>query len=173
MEEGLDRDSPGGVGGESMHIVCVAACWIVVSGHLHIATIHNRILNPHCSQPPHPSAEAQDAAARRWEHRRPEARRSSFRGVQWDRNGGKWRARIHTDKTRHIGYYDDEKEAAEEWDLAAIRYFGNEVRGRGRRRGYRRGQAHGWPLDALGMRWGGSACILSCVGGVSCSLNEQ
>lgn len=25
------------------------------------------------------------------------------RGVQWDRNGNKWRARIHTDKTRHIG----------------------------------------------------------------------
>lgn len=25
------------------------------------------------------------------------------RGVQWDRNGQKWRARIHTDKTRHIG----------------------------------------------------------------------
>ena len=30
-------------------------------------------------------------------------RKSRYRGVQWDKNGGKWRARIHTDKTRHIG----------------------------------------------------------------------
>eukprot|EP00887_Chlorella_sp_A99_P000894 scaffold5.g894.t1 len=53
-----------------------------------------------------------------------EARKSQFRGVQWDKNGGKWRARIHTDKTRHIGYYETEEEAAEAWDMAALRHFG-------------------------------------------------
>ena len=32
-----------------------------------------------------------------------EPRKSRFRGVQWDKNSSKWRARIHTDRTRHIG----------------------------------------------------------------------
>ena len=53
-----------------------------------------------------------------------EARASRYRGVQWDRNGGRWRARIHTDRTRHIGYFESEDEAAMAWDMAVLRYFG-------------------------------------------------
>lgn len=60
--------------------------------------------------------------------RRPQAesRSSRYRGVQWDRNGARWRARLHTDKTRHIGYFDSEEEAAMAWDMAVLRYFGIE-----------------------------------------------
>lgn len=32
-----------------------------------------------------------------------ESRKSIYRGVQWDKNGQRWRARLYTDKTRHIG----------------------------------------------------------------------
>lgn len=53
-----------------------------------------------------------------------ESRASRYRGVQWDRNGGRWRARIHTDRTRHIGYFESEDEAAMAWDMAVLRYFG-------------------------------------------------
>jgi AP2 domain len=31
------------------------------------------------------------------------AKTSKYRGVQWDKNGQRWRARLFTDKTRHIG----------------------------------------------------------------------
>jgi hypothetical protein len=53
-----------------------------------------------------------------------ESRSSRYRGVQWDRSGSRWRARLHTDKTRHIGYFQVEEEAAMAWDLAFLRYYG-------------------------------------------------
>jgi len=55
-----------------------------------------------------------------------EARKSRYRGVQWDKNGGRWRARLHTDRTRHIGYFELEEDAAMAWDLALLRYFGED-----------------------------------------------
>jgi hypothetical protein len=55
-----------------------------------------------------------------------EPRTSQYRGVQWDRNGGRWRARIHTDRTKHIGYFQTEEEAAMAWDLAILRHYGEE-----------------------------------------------
>lgn len=58
-----------------------------------------------------------------------ESRSSRYRGVQWDRNGGRWRARLHTDRTRHIGYFADEDEAAMAWDLAVLRYYGETQEG--------------------------------------------
>jgi hypothetical protein len=58
-----------------------------------------------------------------------EARKSRYRGVQWDKNGARWRARLHTDRTRHIGYFESEEDAAMAWDLALLRYFG-ETEGR-------------------------------------------
>ncbi|KAL4519437.1 hypothetical protein Ndes2526A_g01953 [Nannochloris sp. 'desiccata'] len=55
-----------------------------------------------------------------------EARKSRYRGVQWDKNGARWRARLHTDRTRHIGYFNSEEDAAMAWDLALLRYFGED-----------------------------------------------
>ncbi|GAB4816114.1 hypothetical protein N2152v2_003160 [Parachlorella kessleri] len=51
-------------------------------------------------------------------------RKSKYRGVQWEKGCNKWRARIHTDKTRHIGYFDSEEAAAKAWDLAALKHYG-------------------------------------------------
>ena len=47
---------------------------------------------------------------------------SEYRGVQRDKKNNRWRARLHTDKTRHVGYFDDEEAVARCWDQAALRY---------------------------------------------------
>ena len=56
------------------------------------------------------------------ENPKPEVSTSDYRGVQYDRKNNRWRVRIHTDKTRHVGYFHDEIEAARAWDQAALRW---------------------------------------------------
>ena len=48
---------------------------------------------------------------------------SNYRGVSWSRSAGKWQAQINRryDK-RHLGYFDDEYDAACAYDAAVIRY---------------------------------------------------
>lgn len=59
---------------------------------------------------------------------RTETRHSSrYRGVQWDRSSRRWRARIHADRTRHIGYFERERDAGAAWDITALRHFGLDV----------------------------------------------
>ena len=48
--------------------------------------------------------------------------KSIYRGVQYDKKKNRWRCRLHTDKTRHVGYFATEEEAARAWDQAALRY---------------------------------------------------
>ena len=48
--------------------------------------------------------------------------KSTYRGVQHDKKLNRWRARLHTDKTRHVGYFKTEEEAARAWDQAILRY---------------------------------------------------
>lgn len=51
---------------------------------------------------------------------------SRFKGVDFNRTTGKWRARItHGYHTTHIGYYESEEEAAIAYDLKAIDLFGD------------------------------------------------
>jgi hypothetical protein len=48
--------------------------------------------------------------------------KSMYRGVQYDKKNNRWRSRLHTDKTRHVGYFATEEEAARAWDQAALRF---------------------------------------------------
>lgn len=51
---------------------------------------------------------------------------SRYKGVNFDKASGKWRARItHWYNTTSLGYYESEKEAAIAYDLAAINLFRN------------------------------------------------
>ena len=53
---------------------------------------------------------------------------SRYRGVSWDRASQNWRAQIMKDYERTcLGRYDDEKEAAHAYDLAAIVLYGPEA----------------------------------------------
>lgn len=47
---------------------------------------------------------------------------ATYKGVQWDRKNNRWRARLHTDRTRHVGYFSTEEDAARAWDQALLRF---------------------------------------------------
>lgn len=50
---------------------------------------------------------------------------SKFKGVSWSKKKKKWRSVLHqNDKSIHIGYYDNEIEAACAYDKAAKELFG-------------------------------------------------
>ena len=53
-----------------------------------------------------------------------------FVGVSWKKQRRKWRARIHRyGKKQHLGYFNDEQEAARVVDTAARRLRGEDAHG--------------------------------------------
>lgn len=60
---------------------------------------------------------------------KPRVRRSSYRGVIWDRGSKCWRAKLSVNgKLQHVGLFDDEWEAAVAWDQAALLIRGTRTR---------------------------------------------
>lgn len=56
-------------------------------------------------------------------------RSSQYKGVYWDKNRGKWSATVHVDgKTRALGRFADESEAAKAYDAAALEAWGEFAR---------------------------------------------
>lgn len=49
---------------------------------------------------------------------------SKYKGVCWIEAKGKWKAQIRSGRVRHIGYFDDEIDAAHAYDEAAREHFG-------------------------------------------------
>jgi len=50
---------------------------------------------------------------------------SEYKGVHRDKNKGKWRASIYIDnKSRHLGWFENEREAATAYDTAAKKHRG-------------------------------------------------
>ena len=51
--------------------------------------------------------------------------KSKYKGVSWEKKYKKWKANICIEnKLKHIGYFDNEKEAAEAYDTAAKKHRG-------------------------------------------------
>lgn len=49
---------------------------------------------------------------------------SRFKGVHWYKRTGRWMARIEFDgRKKHLGYFDDEEEAARAYNVAAREHF--------------------------------------------------
>ena len=82
-----------------------------------------------------------------------EPRASAHRGVSWHKIKGQWRAEIrHEGRTKYLGYFVDERVAAEAYDAAACELHGDRARlnfpAEGERpKGSGRGAAGGRPAD--------------------------
>ena len=50
---------------------------------------------------------------------------SVYKGVSYCKKSKKWKSRIHIDgKEKRLGYFTDEREAAEAYNAAAIEHYG-------------------------------------------------
>ena len=98
-----------------MHRAIMDADKGMVIGHRNGNTLDNRRANLY--------AETRSQAGSRQRLRT--GGRSRYKGVTWDAPNRHWRALIQVQKKRiHVGYFDDEVEAARAYDTAARQHFG-------------------------------------------------
>lgn len=61
--------------------------------------------------------------------KKPKNNTSGYKGVSWSKKSKKWRAQICFEgKQIHLGFFDDSKDAANAYDKAALKYFGEFAR---------------------------------------------
>ena len=89
-----------------------------------------------------------------------------MRQVAWDKGGSKWRAKCRVDgKTKHLGSFDDEIEAARAFDAATkdIAYYQREGKVNfPAEQDEERDEQDAWSSQYFGVRAQGSASV-SCV----------
>jgi len=58
-------------------------------------------------------------------HKRTSKTTSAYKGIHWNKDNNKWRAKIYVNKkTIHLGYFEIDTDAAKAYNEAALHYFG-------------------------------------------------
>jgi hypothetical protein len=90
--------------------------------HVNGDPLDNRAINLRIATP------SQNSANRGIDRRRA-GRSSKYKGVSWNSERQRWRVYVHfKGKTRHVGAFSDEKEAARAYDRAALAIWGEFAR---------------------------------------------
>ena len=99
-----------------MHRQIIAAPKEVIVDHININTLDNRKANLRFAT----------YTQNNWNSRRGMNEGSSkYKGVVWNKQQNKWRVTIvNNKKSFHLGFFEDEKEAAKAFNEAALKYRG-------------------------------------------------